>query len=108
MRDIGFWTFLLVLTTRGTPVRLRIIVSIMLFMAAFLLLISFIGGGLRPMPLWYITLAVLLFGVAQYLGPRVRCNLRLWYPQKVKRFERFEGWALWAFFIYLGVHLIFT
>jgi hypothetical protein len=27
---------------------------------------------------------------------------------KVKRFERFEGWALWAFFIYLGVHLIFT
>jgi hypothetical protein len=44
MRDIGFWIFLLVLTTRGTPVRLRLIVSIMLLMAAFLLLISFIGG----------------------------------------------------------------
>ena len=90
--------------------RLRLVVSIMLLMAAVLLLISFIGsfGELGPIPLWYIALPVLLFGVAQYLGPRVRSNLRLWYPQKVERLERFEGWALWAFLIYQGVHLIFT
>jgi len=112
MRDMGFWIFFLVLTTRGTaPVTLRFIVSIMLLMAAVLLLISFsvsfIGGG-PPIPLWYIALPVLLFGITQFFGPRVRCNLRLWYPQKVKRFERFEGWALVAFMIYLWVHLIFT
>ena len=109
MRDIGFWILLLVVTTRGGPVRTRLIVGTMAFMAAILLFISFAGswiGGLRPMPLWTIALPVLGFGVIQYFGPRVRCNLRLWYPQNVKHFERFEGWALVAFMIYLWVHLI--
>jgi len=108
MRDMGFWILFLVLTTRGGPVRLRFIVTVMLIMAGILLLIRLIIGGPRPLPWSYITLPVLLFGVVQYFGSRVRCNLRLWYPQKVKRFERFEDWAVWAFLIYYGAHLIFS
>jgi hypothetical protein len=108
MRDVAFWIFLLMLTTKGTPVSLRFVVGTMLIMAAVLLLISFIGSftGLGPMPLWYIALPVLLLGVASYFGPRVRCNLRVWYPQKVKRFEQVETVAFVAFLIYMWVHLI--
>ena len=106
MRESGFWILILVLTTRGTPVRLRLVVGIMLLMAAFLVLISFTVGGPHPMPLRYITLVVLLFGVAQYFGPRVRSNLRLWYPKQMKRYERVEPWALVAILVWQGVRLL--
>ena len=108
--NMSFWLIIL-LTTSKTPGPLRHVLIGMACILGILIPLFLFADPPKSGRLIAVldTLGwTLLFGVVMFYGPRVRCNLGLWYPKQMKRYERVETWGLWAILIWQGVRLVLT
>jgi len=100
-----FWIIILWSTSKA-PVPLRYALIAMASIVGVLLpIVLFVPSEhhSRLFGVFYTMGSALLFGVVMFYGPRVRCNLGLWYPQQMKRYEQIEKWSLWVLLGYMMV-----
>src|SRR5262245_49080527 len=105
-----FWIIILWPTSK-TPAPLRhVLIGVACILGVLLPIVLFVPSEYhsRLFGVFSTIGLALLFGAIQFYGPRVRCNLGLWYPKQMKLYEQVEKFALWAILIWQGVHLILT
>jgi len=99
------WVWLLILLgTSKTQHSLREVLVWMALIVSVLLPIVLLTDGSHHSRLYGVVYTIgsaLLFGVIQFFGPRVRCNLGWMYPNQMKRYEQVEKLALWVLLVVL-------